>query len=171
MFHGTPQLSRRRLLQFAGIILILGATWPLSRASATLTVNPDAEKKARPPAITQKPPQRPGKTITSIGRARVPKPPLSFPESNGVIYTLTDKNDLLWYRHDGRDDGSFRWAASSGSKVGTGWSFKHLFAAEGGVIYAVTADGDLLWYRHDGRDDGSVRWAASAGSKVGTGWS
>ncbi len=41
MLHGIPESSRRRLLQLAGGIFVLGATWPLSRASATLTVTKD----------------------------------------------------------------------------------------------------------------------------------
>jgi hypothetical protein len=88
----------------------------------------------------------------------------------GVIYALATNNDLLWYRHDGRDDGTFRWAAPAGKKVGSGWSFKQIFSGGDGVIYAITESGDLLWYRHDGRGDGTFRWAAPEGKKVGTGW-
>ena len=89
----------------------------------------------------------------------------------GVIYALAPNNELLWYRHDGREDGSFNWAASGAKKVvGTGWGFKQVFPGDDGVIYAITSGGDLLWYRHDGRADGSFRWAASEGKKVGSGW-
>ena len=73
--------------------------------------------------------------------------------------------DLLWYRHDGRGDGTFRWAPNSGAKVGNGWTF-----LVDGVIYTVMENGDLLWYRHDGRGDGTFRWASDAGKKVGNGW-
>jgi hypothetical protein len=45
----------------------------------------------------------------------------------GVIYGVNHNNDLLWYRHDGRGDGSFEWAEGSGNKVGNGWDFKQLF--------------------------------------------
>ncbi len=90
--------------------------------------------------------------------------------TTGVIYALATNDDLLWYRHSGREDGTFRWAAPEGKKVGTGWDFKQVFSGGDGVIYAITSTGDLLWYRHDGRDDGSFRWAAGAGNKVGTGW-
>ena len=87
-----------------------------------------------------------------------------------MIYAITESGDLLWYRHDGRDDGSFRWAAPEGKKVGTGWNFPQVFSGGGGVIYAVTSNYELLWYRHDGHDDGSFRWAAPEGKKVGSGW-
>ena len=76
----------------------------------------------------------------------------------------------MWYRHDGRADGSFRWAYPQGKKVGTGWNMKHVFAGGDGVIYAVSANNDLMWYRHDGRNDGSFRWAYPEGEKVGVGW-
>jgi len=38
-----------------------------------------------------------------------------------VIYGIDDNGDLLWYRHDGRGDGSFIWADGSPKKVGVGW--------------------------------------------------
>ena len=89
---------------------------------------------------------------------------------SGVIYAITDADDLLWYRHDGRGNGSIRWAPNAGSKVGNGWHFKQVFSGGDGVIYAITDAGDLLWYRHDGRGNGSFRWPPNAGSKVGNGW-
>ena len=119
-----------------------------------------------------------GTTVTAgvgRGRGRLIEPgaaasPALVPASAGVIYALTANNDLLWYRHDGRDDGAARWAVAEAKTVGTGWTFKHVFPGGDGVIYAITDTGDLLWYRHDGRGDGSFRWAAEEGRKVGTGW-
>lgn len=90
--------------------------------------------------------------------------------STGVIYLLASNNDLMWYGHTGREDGTFRWAAPEGKRIGTGWAFKQVFSGGNGVIYAITPGGDLLWYRHDGRSDGSFRWAAAEGKKIGTGW-
>jgi hypothetical protein len=88
----------------------------------------------------------------------------------GVLYTVTSNNDLLWYRHVGGFDGTFKWAFPDGKKVGIGWAFKQLFSGGDGVIYALTDDNDLLWYRHDGRGDGTFRWAFPDGKKVGIGW-
>ena len=51
-----------------------------------------------------------------------------FAARDGVIYALTRVGDLLWYRHEGRNDGTFNWAARSGEKVGHSWKFKHLFS-------------------------------------------
>jgi hypothetical protein len=90
--------------------------------------------------------------------------------SDGVIYAVTSDGDLLWYRHDGHDDGSFRWATAQGKKVGSGWKVRQAFSGGDGVIYAVMANGDLLWNRHEGRADGTFRWASPNGKKVGTGW-
>jgi len=91
--------------------------------------------------------------------------------------------ELWWYRHSGRDDGSFRWDGPK--KVGTGWGrVTHVFSGGNGVIYAIdpvveasvhvtggttpASGGDLWWYRHVGRADGSLQWEGP--KKVGTGW-
>ncbi|PYP83216.1 MAG: hypothetical protein DMG65_24820 [Candidatus Angelobacter sp. Gp1-AA117] len=87
--------------------------------------------------------------------------------TKGVIYGVGPNNDLLWYRHDGRTDGSFRWPFSQGKQVGVGWVFKHLFSGGNGIIYGIKENGDLLWYRHEGRADGSFRWPFSEGKTVG----
>ncbi|HEX8231701.1 MAG TPA: tachylectin-related carbohydrate-binding protein, partial [Chloroflexia bacterium] len=81
--------------------------------------------------------------------------------------------DLMWYRHDGQDDGSFVWRYSEGKKVGVGWDFKQVFyggPGSPGIIYGVLPNGDLMWYRHEGREDGSFTWTYSEGKKVGVGW-
>jgi hypothetical protein len=96
-------------------------------------------------------------------------PALSVP-ANQVIYALSEGNELLWFAHSGREDGTFRWAAGQAKTVGTGWAFKQVFSGGDGVIYAITTGGDLLWYRHDGRADGSFRWAFPDGKKVNEGW-
>lgn len=97
-----------------------------------------------------------------------------FPGGNGVIYGVTDTGDLMWMRHEGRLDGSFRWAPvpDGGKRVGIGWNLKHLFSGGDGIIYGVTETGDLMWMRHDGRNDGSFVWAPAphGGKKVGSGW-
>ena len=93
-----------------------------------------------------------------------------FPGDNGVMYALMDNGDLMWYRHDGRNDGSFRWANNHGKKVGVGWNVKHIFYGGDGIIYAINNNNDLLWFHHDGENDRSFRWTDSNPRKVGTGW-
>jgi hypothetical protein len=106
-----------------------------------------------------------------------------FPGDHGVIYAIEKRSldpvtgrrtggRLLWYRHDGRYDGSLTWAANSGAAVGRGWdSFSHVFSGGDGVIYAIRESGEMLWYRHEGRADGTIAWAQGSGEKpVGTGW-
>jgi hypothetical protein len=97
----------------------------------------------------------------------------SFPlvaEPRGIIYALMDNGDLMWFRHTGREDGSFSWVSSEGKKVGNGWNARQVFSGGGGVIYALQYNGDLLWYRHTGREDGSFAWVSNEGKKVGSGW-
>ena len=90
----------------------------------------------------------------------------------GVIHVVANNGDLLWYRHEGRADGTATWAnAGQGKTIGNGWNFKQLFSGADGVIYAVTNSGDLLWYRHEGRLEGTPVWANSGqGKTVGNGW-
>jgi hypothetical protein len=105
--------------------------------------------------------------VKSIGRIHFPE---TTGNTNAVIYAVTANNELLWYCHSGRKDGSMSWSAPAGKKVGTGWDFKQVFSGGGGVIYGVTTGGELMWYRHDGRSDGTMKWGTSAGKKVGVGW-
>jgi tachylectin/LGFP repeat-containing protein len=105
-----------------------------------------------------------------------------FSGGDGVIYGIQKRSfdpttgrptggNLLWYRHEGRGDGSFAWAPGSGTVIARGWhAFTHAFATGAGVIYAVREDGDLLWHRHDGRGDGAPAWAPGSGKTVGAYW-
>ncbi len=103
-----------------------------------------------------------------------------FSGGNGVIYAVTEQTQgtngieggqLIWYRHDGWRDGSYRWASKGSKVVHDGWLYPHTFAGKDGVIYAVTSTGELHWFRHDGWHDGSNDWAAASGTQVGHGWS
>jgi hypothetical protein len=87
-----------------------------------------------------------------------------------VIYAINANNDLLWYRHEGIGDGSFKWSDDKARKVGNGWDVKQIFAGGGGVIYAINHNNDLLWYRHEGIGDGSFKWTDDNARKVGNGW-
>lgn len=95
---------------------------------------------------------------------------VSDPVSGGQVNTgLTPASgrDLLWYRHVGRKDGSFRWQGPQ--RVGFRWDvFKHVFSGGDGIIYGIQENGDLMWYRHVGRADGSFLWKGP--KKVGLGW-
>lgn len=51
-----------------------------------------------------------------------------FSGGDGVIYAVMDNGDLLWFRHDGRGDGSFKWADNHPRKVGVGWNMKAVFS-------------------------------------------
>jgi outer membrane protein assembly factor BamB len=90
--------------------------------------------------------------------------------ARGLIYGVADNGDLMWYRHEGRNDGTFKWTSNEGRKVGQGWNARQVFSGGDGIIYAVMNNGDLMWYRHEGRNDGTFRWTSNEGRKVGHGW-
>ncbi|MEP0885178.1 tachylectin-related carbohydrate-binding protein [Trichocoleus sp. ST-U3] len=87
-----------------------------------------------------------------------------------ILYPFDESfltGDLLWYQHDGWQDGTGRWKGAK--KVGNGWqNFKSVFASSNGIVYAIEPNGDLQWYQHDGWQDGSGRWKGA--KKVGNGW-
>jgi hypothetical protein len=111
-----------------------------------------------------------------------------FSGGDGVIYANEEASrdprtggrtgGLLWYRHDGRGDGTSNWQGPK--TIGNTWSdFSTVFSGGDGVIYAVQEEsrdprtggriGGLLWYRHDGQSDGTSNWQ---GPKIiGHGWS
>ncbi len=96
-----------------------------------------------------------------------------FATSDGVIYAIQTNGDLLWFKHNGWQNGAVQWANNgNGIKVGNGWqNFKDVFATSDGVIYAIQTNGDLLWFKHNGWQNGAVQWANNGnGIKVGNGW-
>ena len=99
-----------------------------------------------------------------------PPPPPVVPNGWPPIYAVLPNGDLMWSRHDGHADGTFRWASANSKRVGTGWNVKHAFSGGNGIIYAIMENGDLRWNRHLGWDDGTPRWALSQGRRIGVGW-
>jgi len=93
-----------------------------------------------------------------------------YPAGGAMFYGLKENGDLLWYRHDGFNEGSMAWTGPV--TVGNGWNhFKSIIAAGDGVLYAVQDDGVLLWYRHLAYRNGggtAADWIQK--KKVGTGW-
>ena len=72
-----------------------------------------------------------GAVLASPGQALAQD---SRSQGSGVIYAVAPNDDLNWYRHDGRGDGSFRWTDDAARKVGNGWNVKHVFSGGDGVI-------------------------------------
>lgn len=89
-----------------------------------------------------------------------------IPAGGNRFYALTQDNRLLWYQHDGFNNGSGAW--KGGNPIGTGWGFKRIFSGGEGIIYAIREDGKLFWYRHTGLNDGSRSWIQ--GKEVGSAW-
>ena len=125
------------------------------------------------PAIALVSARRPRRRQLPLDRCQRPQSRcgLEFSErflgGDGAIYAISANGDLLWFRHDGMDDGSFRWADTNARKVGAGWNLKKAFSGGEGVIYAVAQNDDLLWFRHNGRLDGSFTWGRQQRSQSG----
>ncbi|MBC7997011.1 MAG: hypothetical protein IAF58_03660 [Leptolyngbya sp.] len=93
------------------------------------------------------------------------------------MYAVGANGDLLWYSHQGFQDGSNSWAnRRAAKKVGEGWALStQIFKGnprgvdkEEGIIYRVDTNGDLYWYKHTGYSNGSLNWVE--GKRVGVGW-
>jgi hypothetical protein len=92
-----------------------------------------------------------------------------FGGGGNVAYAITQDGRLLWYRHDGFNNGGDLTTWEGPKEVGHGWQhFREVFPGSDGVIYAITDDGTLKWYRHLGFADGSVSWDGP--KDVGSGW-
>ena len=64
------------------------------------------------------------------------------------LYAVDASGAMQWFRHDGAEDGSSRWAGPH--NVGSGWAqYPHVFAGGGNIVYAVTADGSVKWFKHN----------------------
>ena len=97
-------------------------------------------------------------------------PMQTLTQPNGAIYAIANNDDLLWFGHEGLNDGTFRWTFNESKKVGNGWNVKHIFSGGDGIIYVINQNNDLMWYRHEGRNDGTFRWTFNEGKKVGNSW-
>jgi hypothetical protein len=90
-----------------------------------------------------------------------------IPAGGNHLYARAANGDLLWFQHDGVNDGANAWRGPV--KVGAGWqTFTQLIGGGNGVIYAIAPDGTLMWYRHAGFASGNQNWIGP--KKIGTGW-
>jgi hypothetical protein len=89
-----------------------------------------------------------------------------IPAGGNSFYALTPDDRLIWYRHDGFNEGSFTWSPQV--EVGNGWSFVRIFSGGEGIVYAVKSDGTLLWYRNNSANHGERSWDEA--KVVGSSW-
>ena len=80
-------------------------------------------------------------------------------DAAATIYAITATNDLMWYRHDGRADGTFSWAFNEGKKVGHQWDVRHMFSGDNGVRLHDHAEQrpDVVRRHERGASDGTFR--------------
>lgn len=91
------------------------------------------------------------------------------PAGAAAFYGITPDGRLLWYRHDGFQDGTMRWTGPV--DVGSGWqSFTRVFGGAEGVLYGIGADGSLRWYRHADALDARQPATWLGPVVVGSGW-
>jgi hypothetical protein len=91
-----------------------------------------------------------------------------IPAGGNSLYALTNDGHLLWYQHQGFNNGTFAWKGPV--EVGNGWTFTKIFSGGEGIVYALQADGTLLWYRHGGYADGGGVNTWTGPKAVGSGW-
>jgi hypothetical protein len=92
-----------------------------------------------------------------------------IPAGGTAFYGLTPTGGLVWYRHDGFNDGANKWTGPV--TVGTGWNnFKKIFAGGDGVLYGIGTDGSLRWYRQADAANATAQPRWSGPNVVGTGW-
>jgi hypothetical protein len=89
-----------------------------------------------------------------------------IPAGGNRFFALTQDGKLIWYRHDGFNDGSFVWPKPV--EVGNGWTFSRIFSGGQGIVYAIKNDGTLLWYRNNDSANGSRDWQEP--KVVGSAW-
>lgn len=79
-----------------------------------------------------------------------------IPAGGNSLYALTYDGRLLWYQHDGFNDGSMKWKGPL--EVASHWTFARIFSGGDGIIYAIARNGDLLWSRNNGYNHGAASW-------------
>jgi hypothetical protein len=58
------------------------------------------------------------------------------PNGDGTIYAVRQNGDLIWFRHLGVNDGTYSYAAASGTKIGDGFNqCERLIGGGDGVLY------------------------------------
>lgn len=68
------------------------------------------------------------------------------------FYALRNDGKIIWYQHDGYNDGSPAWKGPK--EVGTVGNYKRIFSGGDGILYALRADGMLVWMRQEGYQTG-----------------
>lgn len=70
------------------------------------------------------------------------------PGGNGVIYALYADGRLKWFKHNGRNDGTYNWADGNGREIGSGWQIHPtVLASQDGQIFGFCGDGTIWWHK------------------------
>ncbi|HEX8237580.1 MAG TPA: tachylectin-related carbohydrate-binding protein [Abditibacteriaceae bacterium] len=117
-----------------------------------------------------------------------------IPAGGNCFYALTTGNKLLWFGHDGFNNGADAWgsanvqettgsgigdrllkrrgsvltALTGGTEVGGDWTYKKIFSGGEGIVYAIRDDGKLMWIKNTGSNYNARSWSET--KVVGNGW-
>jgi hypothetical protein len=92
-----------------------------------------------------------------------------YPAGGAGIYALTSDGRLLWYRHDGWQNGAVAWKGPV--QVGDGWGgFWKVVPGGDGVLYAIDQNADMHWYRENDYQDAQATPSWNPPQRVGGGW-
>src|SRR5262249_23693792 len=71
-----------------------------------------------------------------------------FPAGGNRFFGVGLQGDLLWYQHNGFNEGIEDWDIRTLRPAG--WQqFSKRFSGDNGIVYAIKPDGTLLWYRYN----------------------
>ncbi|MFS8098756.1 hypothetical protein LFM09_16620 [Lentzea alba] len=95
--------------------------------------------------------------LAAAGQGTAQAAPLEDPEQrllqivpggNGVIYALYADGRLKWFKHLGRDNGTYSWADGNGREIGSGWQIHTtVLASQDGQVFGFCGDGTLWWHK------------------------
>ncbi|RDI21687.1 N,N-dimethylformamidase beta subunit family domain-containing protein [Lentzea flaviverrucosa] len=70
------------------------------------------------------------------------------PGGNGIIYTLYADGRIKWFKHLGRDNGTYNWASGDGREIGSGWQIHtNVLADQNGQLFGLCGDGTMWWHK------------------------
>lgn len=70
------------------------------------------------------------------------------PGGGGVMYTVYADGRLKWFKHLGRDNGTYNWADGDGREIGSGWQIHTtVLASADGQLFGLCGDGTLWWHK------------------------
>ncbi|MFD9705627.1 N,N-dimethylformamidase beta subunit family domain-containing protein [Lentzea sp. NPDC059081] len=96
-----------------------------------------------------------------------------MPGGNGIIYALYADGRLKWFKHLGRQSGTYDWADGNGREIGSGWQIHPtVLASQDGQLFGFCGDGTLWWHKWvlTNPATGEGYWAPGTNNVIHTGF-